>query len=317
MRTTPTAPAPSPMQRQGRSDPCLCVCVCARAAAVASLEPAVTVDLLVPGQAAGSIIGKGGETIRRLELDSGCRIQVAPRTAACAYPAVTVSLSLSLRVCEHGAGEAYGAGARCTAGPHEHPDAERRVTVSGPPANVDRARTLIEDLIDRKAGLIGIPGIGRAPGSGATTLGVSVQAQAALQPRRTSCGLGACVPMSLDVCVNLSLSLSVSLCAACGGGGRLTRRCTMCRHTALARSLARAAPRCAQRLQQGPLRSFPTPPHALGRRMCVCACLWVRGRCANWSGGRARRCTCLGRARVRDAPSPLWVTWPPARAPRC
>ena len=35
---------------------------------------------MVPGSAVGLIIGKGGETIRRLEMESRCRIQVAPRT---------------------------------------------------------------------------------------------------------------------------------------------------------------------------------------------------------------------------------------------
>uniref|UniRef100_A0A3Q3CDF9 Far upstream element-binding protein 3-like n=1 Tax=Haplochromis burtoni TaxID=8153 RepID=A0A3Q3CDF9_HAPBU len=48
---------------------CVCFCVCCRV---------ITEDYKVPDRMVGFIIGRGGEQITRIQLESGCKIQIAP-----------------------------------------------------------------------------------------------------------------------------------------------------------------------------------------------------------------------------------------------
>mmetsp|Transcript_134456 Transcript_134456/g.389120 ORF Transcript_134456/g.389120 Transcript_134456/m.389120 type:complete len:250 (-) Transcript_134456:6-755(-) len=93
---------------------------------------AVTSKLMVPSSVVGAVIGKGGETIKRLSAESGARIEVAK--------------------------ESDGAQA----------SAERSITLVGTQESVDCARGLIEALAREKSSARGGGGRGgdRRPGRG-------------------------------------------------------------------------------------------------------------------------------------------------------
>ncbi len=55
------------------------------------------VKVLIPGIAVGAIIGKGGETMRNLKNESGCRVQMSKNQDV--YPGL--SLSPCLFPCRH------------------------------------------------------------------------------------------------------------------------------------------------------------------------------------------------------------------------
>ena len=261
---------------------------------------------MVPGSAVGLIIGKGGETIRRLEMESRCRIQVAPRTgrlhsSAPSLPAPT-GTDLFPRLLAR-----YFSPHPAVAGATDGPDAERRVTISGPKADIDRARQLVDEVIGRRAG--GQPGRSSGPAlSGANAIGgKSVRSGAPWRPEPSDRkadpgrkGAGACVRSTR------------------------TRRSTTCRRTVQARSSARAVPQYVDCCMRTPP---PSPPHPLffspGRpparppRFSKLTRSFHRRRSEIWSAGQARSCTSRQRTRpAHAAPSPLWATKLRGRAPR-
>jgi len=67
------------------------------------------VEMFVPGTAVGLIIGKGGETIRRLEAEAHCRIQIAPGTLSAQCKVRPTRVSRSRRHCTVVRWEAAGA----------------------------------------------------------------------------------------------------------------------------------------------------------------------------------------------------------------